>query len=99
MSNTKKGVRVVNDYAVYDRLPPVLREVVRRAPYDLATKKWTKAYPTRAALIAAIVAFVARDTLKTYGSDHPQAARCDAPRAPEWERPKPRKGRRDAARG
>lgn len=103
-SNTTGGRAVVNDWRAYDALPPRLREVVRRAPWNLATRAWTRGLPrdpaaARRALIDQIATQMERFVLETYGSDHPQAAASAAPVAPEWERARAgRTGGRRAAR-
>lgn len=103
MSNVASNrVYVANDWRDYERLPATLREVVRRAPYNLATKRWMAGLPSepraaRKALVDRIVGEMRVRVRETYGSDHPQAAPSPAPVAPEWERPK-RKGGRHAAR-
>lgn len=89
--NQRDGVFVANDWRDYDALPAELREVVRRAPWNLATKLCTKDLPrdpraARKELIAKIVRRIGVDCLSTYGSDHPQADASPTFVAPAWER-------------
>lgn len=102
--NTQGGVCVADDWRDYDALHPSLREVVRRAPWNLATRQWTKDLPrdpaaARRALVDKIVRRIGSEVLYTYGSDHPQAMASPAPRPPEWERVHLATGGRRAAAG
>lgn len=102
--NTQGGVRVANDWRDYDALHPSLREVVRRAPWNLATKIWTRDLPrdpaaARRALIDKIIHESGFSVLDTYGSDHPQAVASPVPIPAEWERGRRATGGRRAAAG
>ena len=92
-----RRISVEANYRAYDALHPRLREVVRRAPFDLHVPSWTKLFlglPVEAArrvLIQHLVDRVAKRTLDTYGSDHPQAAPSSTPLPPVWMRKEKRR--------
>lgn len=80
MSNQKTG-RPQSDrvhWARYDALPPALREVYQRAPYDMLVRDIARSLrggasiaSERAALIAGIQATVRHAIAKDWGPDHP----------------------------
>lgn len=108
MNNQTTGTRTsdANHLTLCDRLPPKVREVICRAPYNLATTNWIKGLglggldmvrvqPSRARklLIAAIVSAMRRSVRDEYGSEHPQACQDGPALAPRWERETARKRR------
>lgn len=77
MNGFGKTVEGDDDMAIFDRLPPRFREVVREAPYDLLSadvEHWIKTLCQKIAmerLTAAVARETRRQTKRTWGADHP----------------------------
>lgn len=80
--------------AAYDRLPPEIRAVLARAPYDYACPPWAKRLAKhlaaggdpaafRRATIETICADAAAEVTRTWGREHPCRKRFRRPRRPE----------------
>lgn len=101
MSNQTRGgayESTFEHYRRYEAQPARVREVLRRAPWNLHVGSWTKDLPAdpeaaRRVLIGKLQERLGREVRDLYGSDHPQAAASPTPVAPEWERKKRRGGR------